>query len=137
MTNWKSKLTEVVKNEVVRKSECDGKIKDIEDKIPNVTNLATNTTLNAKINDVKVEIPSTINLAKTAALNAKTNEVKGEISSITNLATTTALAAVENKMPNVSILVKKTSYNTEINEIVKKLLIAIMINILLLKNLIS
>ena len=86
---------------------------------------------------MKVEIPSTINLAKTAALNAKTNEVKGEISSITNLATTTALAAVENKIPNVSILVKKTSYNTEINEIVKKLLIAIMINILLLKNLIS
>ena len=86
---------------------------------------------------MKVKIPSTINLGKTAALNTKTNEVKGEIFSITNLATTTALAAVENKIPNVSILVKKTSYNTEINEIEKKLLIMIMINILLLKNLIS
>ena len=86
---------------------------------------------------MKVKIPSTINLGKTAALNAKTNEVKGEIFSITYLATTTGLAAVENKIPNVSILVKKTSYNTEINEIEKKLLIMIMINILLLKNLIS
>ena len=31
-------------------------IKNIEDKIPNITNLATNTTLNAKINEVKKEI---------------------------------------------------------------------------------
>ena len=30
-----------------------GKIKNIEDKIPNITNLPTNTTLNAKINEVK------------------------------------------------------------------------------------
>ena len=29
------------------------KIKDIKDKIPGITNLATNTTLNAKINKVK------------------------------------------------------------------------------------
>ena len=33
------------------------KIKDIEDKIPDITNLATNTTLNTKINEVKNEIP--------------------------------------------------------------------------------
>ena len=31
-------------------------IKNIEDKIPNITNLATNTTPNAKINEVKKEI---------------------------------------------------------------------------------
>ena len=40
---------------------------------------------------------------------------------ITNLATTTALTAVENKIPNVSNLVKKTDYNTKINEIEKKI----------------
>ena len=34
-------------------------------------------------------------------------------------------------------LVKKTDYNTKINEIGKKLVIMIMINILLLRNLIS
>ena len=33
------------------------KIKDIEDKITDITNLATNTTLNTKINEVKNEIP--------------------------------------------------------------------------------
>ena len=56
--------------------------KNIEDKIPDITNLATNTTLNTKINEVKVKIPN-----------------------ITNLATTIALTAVENKILNVSNLV--------------------------------
>ena len=73
------------------------KIKNIEDKIPNITNLTTKTTLNAKINEVVGEIPSITNLAKTAALNAKINEVKDKIPNITNLASTTALTAVENK----------------------------------------
>ena len=31
------------------------KIKNIENKIPDITNLATNTTLNAKINEVKTK----------------------------------------------------------------------------------
>ena len=60
------------------------KIENIEDKIPDITDLATN-----------------------AFLNATINEVKGEIPSITTLATTTTrLAAVENKIPNVSNLIK-------------------------------
>ena len=39
-------------------------IKDIEDKILDVTNLATTASLNAKINDVKNKISSITNLAK-------------------------------------------------------------------------
>ena len=49
------------------------------------------------------------------------NEVKGETPSITYLATSTALTAVENKIPNVSNLVKKTDYNTKINEMEMKI----------------
>ena len=49
-------------------------------------------------------------LPTNSTLNAKINEVKNKISNITNLATTTALTAVENKIPNVSILVKKIDY---------------------------
>ena len=64
-----SKLSDVVKNDVVKKDVCNAKIKDIEYKIPDTTNLATNTTLNAKINEVKNEMPSFTNLATTAALN--------------------------------------------------------------------
>ena len=48
-------------------------------KIPDITNLAANTTLNVKINEVKGEIPSITNIATTAALNAKINEVKGKL----------------------------------------------------------
>ena len=73
-----SKLIDAVKNDVVTKNVYNAKIKNIEDKIPYITNLATKTTLDAKINEVKVEIPSIINLATTAALNAETNELKAK-----------------------------------------------------------
>ena len=79
-----SKLSDVAKNDVVRKDVCNAKIKNIEDKIPDITDLAIKTTLNAKI-----------------------NEVNGEVSNITNLTTTNILTAVENKTPSVSNLVKK------------------------------
>ena len=73
-------------------------MENIEDKIPDITNLATN-----------------------ASLNAKIKQVKGEIPSITNLVTTATLISVENKISNVSNLVKKNDYNTKINEIEKKI----------------
>ena len=88
-----SKLSDVVKNDGFKKSVYNAKIKNIEDKTPDITNLATYASLNAKINDVK-----------------------GEIADITNLATTTALTAVENKIPNVSNLIKKIGYNIKISE---------------------
>ena len=103
-----SKLSDVVKIDAVKKDVHSAKIKNIEVKIPDITNLATNTTLNAKTDKVKKEIPSVTNLATTTtAVSAKINEVKNKIPSITNLDTTTALTAVENKIPNVSNLVKK------------------------------
>ena len=94
-----SKLSDVVKNDAVKKDVHNGKIKDIEDKIPDIINLATNTTLNSTINEVKNEIPSITNLATTAALNAKINEAKNKIPNLANLATNTAFTAVENKIP--------------------------------------
>ena len=101
---------------LLKKNVYNAKIKNIEDKIPDITNLAINTTLNAKISEVKKEIPPITNLATTTALNAKMNEVK-KIPNITILATTTSLTAIESKVPNVSNLVKKTDYNTKISEI--------------------
>ena len=74
----------MVKNEFVKKTEYIAKVKNIEDKKSDNTNLATKTILSIKINEAKSEIPS-----------------------INNLATTTALITVENKITNVSILVKK------------------------------
>ena len=45
--------------------------------------------------------------------------MKSEIPSINGLATNSALTTVENKIPDVSSLVKKTEYDTRINEIEK------------------
>ena len=72
-----SKLSDLVKNDV-KKDVYNAKIKDIKDKIPDITKLASNTTLNAKINEVKTEIPTITNLATIAACNAKINEAKNE-----------------------------------------------------------
>ena len=43
-----SKLSDWVKNHAVKKDTYNAKIKNIEDKIADITNLATNTTLNDK-----------------------------------------------------------------------------------------
>ena len=101
---------------VLKKDVYDGKIKNIEEKIPDTTNLATTTTLNAKINEVKNKIPS-----------------------INNLASTIALTAVENKIRNFSILVKQKLTITQklLGLKTKLLLMMIMIDILPFTNLIS
>ena len=62
---------------------------------------------NAKIKNIENEILYINNLATKTTLTAKINEVKGEIPKITNLPTTSALTAVENRIPSVSNLVKK------------------------------
>ena len=54
--------------------------------------LLKNYIYNAKIKNIEDKIPDI------TTLNAKINEVKGTILNITNLATTTAFAAVENKV---------------------------------------
>ena len=112
-----SKLSDELKNDVVKKDAYNAKIKNIEDKIPDITSVASN-----------------------AALNAKINEIKNNISKVTKLATTTttALTAVGNKIPNVSSLSKKLTMIQKLVKFkIKLLLIRIMINILLLKKLIS
>ena len=83
-----SKLSDVIKDDVVKKDAYNARIKNTEDKIPDITNLATNASLNAKMNEVKCEIPS-----------------------ISSLATTAALTTAENKTPNVSNLVKITDHD--------------------------
>ena len=95
-----SKLSDVVKNDVFKKGVCNAKIRDIEEKIPNITNLVNNTTLNTKISEVKSEIPSITNLALSAALSAIINEIKNKIPNTINLATTTGFTAVESKIHN-------------------------------------
>ena len=127
-----SKLNDVVKNDVVEKDVYYVKIKDIENRKCYITDIATNTTLNAKIIAVKIDIAK---LATNTALNAKINEVKNKIPYITILATSTDLTAVENKLPNVSNLVKKLIIT---QKFMRTLLIMItVINIFLQRNVLN
>ena len=75
------------------------KIRDIENKIPEVSGLVTTTIL--KLGEVENNIPDTSGLVTAAVLNTKLGEV-------------------ENKTPDVIGLVKKTNYNAKIFDTEKK-----------------
>ena len=65
--------------------------------------------------DIKDKIPDITNLTTTAAVNTKIKEAKDEMSVISGLASNDALTAVESKIPNVGDLVKKkTDYDEKI-----------------------
>ena len=57
-----SKLSKVVKYDIVKKDVYNAKIKNVEDTIPDINKLGTNTSFNAKINEVKGEILSVTKL---------------------------------------------------------------------------
>ena len=64
-----SKLSDVVKNDVVKNVDYNTKITDLENKIPNISHLATKTALTS----VENKIPDITNLATKTAL---TNLIK-------------------------------------------------------------
>ena len=67
-------------------------------------------------------------------MKTKLTELEDKIPDVSSLAIKSALTAVENKIPDVSSVVKKTNYDTKINELEKNLLIIIMTSILLLQS---
>ena len=100
-----SKLSDVVRNDVIKKTNYNAKATEIESKIPDVTNLATKTALNTAEN----KIPDTSDLVKKTDYNAKITEIEGKIHDVTILATKTALTSVENKIPDISNFATKTA----------------------------
>ena len=114
-----SKLSDVVKNDVVKKTVHDklvAKVNSID-----TTAFVLKTKYDIDKPELEKKIPDTSGLVKKTDYNAKITEIEGKIPSISGLATNAALTAVENKIPNISSLVKKTDYNTKITEIEKKL----------------
>ena len=77
--------------------------KILKKQLPDITDLATNTILNAKLNEVKNEIPSITSLVTTAALIPKTNEVKSKIPNISTY------------LPLLHLLLLKIKYLAKIN----------------------
>ena len=65
-------------------------------------------------------IPDTSELVEKLDYNAKITRIENKIPSVSGLTTNAALTTTENKIPNISSLVKQTDYNTNITEIEKK-----------------
>ena len=91
-----SKLSDVVKNDVVKKT--------VSDKLV------------AKVNNI-----DTSEFVLKSTYNADKTELESKTPDVSSLTIKTASTAVENKIPDVNSLFKKTNYNTKITEIEKKL----------------
>ena len=134
-----AKLSNVVKNDVVKKTEYDklvnkangidttnfvsrtkyekdgsdfeDKINKIEKKIPDISGLATTSALTA----VENKIPNVTSLVKKKTdFDCKITEVEGKIPNINGLATNSVLTTVENKILDVTNLVKQTDFDVKL-----------------------
>ena len=108
-----AKLSNVVKNDVVKKTEYNS-LKTKVDSIDTI-NFVLKTKYEKdgsdfedKISKIDKKIPLVSDLVRKTDFNAKVTEIERKV--ISGLATNSALTA-ENKIPDVSNLVKKTGYN--------------------------
>ena len=110
-----NKLSDVVKNDVVKKTVLDKLVAKLN-------NIDTNDfPLKSKYNTDKTELEKKISNVTDFVKKSKLTELENKIPDLSNLATKNALTAVENKIPDVSNLVKKTDYNSKVTEIKNKL----------------
>ena len=97
-----SKLSDVVKNDVVKKPVFDKLVV----KVDNID--TSNFVLKTKYQTDKTELEKKTPDVTAFVKQVKLIELENKIPDIRNLATKTVLTAVENKIPDVSSLVKKT-----------------------------
>ena len=101
-----SKLSNVVKNDFVKKTVYDklvAKVNNID-----ANNFVLKTNYNTKIIELENEIPNTNGRVKKTGYNSKITERENKIPD-SSLATKIALTAVENKIPSINNLAKKTT----------------------------
>ena len=117
-----SKLSDVVKNDVVKKTVYNKLVA----KVDNID--TSDFVLKTKYNTDKTEIflkllkfLILVVLLKKKNYNTKITELENKILDISNFGTKTALTAIENKIPSVGNLVEKTDHNTKITDIENKL----------------
>ena len=126
-----SKLSDVVKNDAVKKTVYDKLV-------AKVNNIDTSDfVLKAKYNTDKTELEKKIPDVSDFIKKTKLTELENKIPNESNLATKTELTAVENKIPDVSNLVKKQTPTLKLQKFKINLLTIIMTNILILQSLIN
>ena len=129
-----SKLSDVVKNDVVKKTVYDklvAKVNSIDTSV-----FVLKTKYDTEKTELGKKIAHTSGLVKKTDYNGKIIETRGKIPSISGLTANAALTAVENKIPNISSLVKKQIIIQKLLKLTGNLLIIIMINTLQLQILI-
>ena len=114
-----SKLSDIVKNDVVKKDVYDKLVTKVNN--INTSGFVLKTKYDTDKSELENKTPHTSDLVKKTDHNAKVTEIEDKITDISNLATKTALTTVENKITYVNNLVKKTDYNTKVTEIENKL----------------
>ena len=143
-----AKLSNVVKNDVVKKTDyntlknkfdaidtsnfvsrtkfttdtnaLDDKIDKVEKKIPDISGLATKSSVTHLISEqeeytdkIKKKIPDISGLASKTELTA----VENKIPDVSGLATAYALTTVENKIPDITSLITKTDFHAKLKNI--------------------
>ena len=99
-----SKLSNVVKNDVVKKDDkLVTKVNNI-----NTSDFVLKTKYDTDKSKLENKIPDTRGLVKKRDYNTKITEIEGKTPNVSDLATKTALTTVGNKIPDFSDLVKKT-----------------------------
>ena len=126
-----AKLSNVVKNFVVKKSESDklvGKVKNIDtkgfilktkydadySKIDKILKQGNDVASKNDLDAVKSKIPNVSGFLLSTVSNSKITEVENKTPNVNNLASKSELTTVEDKIPDVSCLVAKTNYSTNI-----------------------
>ena len=98
-----SKLSDVVKNDVVKKTDYDKLVAKVND--INTNGFVLKTKYDVDKSELENKIPHTSDLIKKTDYNAKIAKIEGKIPDVSNLVTKAALTAVENKIPDVSNLI--------------------------------
>ena len=109
-----SKLSDVVKNHVVKKAVHDkltAKVNNID-----TSEFALKTKYQTDKGELEKKIPDVTDFIQ----KTKLTESGNKIPNVSGLAAKTALTAAENKIPDVSCSVKTTNYDTKISKLEKK-----------------
>ena len=100
-----SKLSDVVKNDVVKKDVYNKLVAKVDN--INTSGFVLKTKYETDKSELENKIPDSSDLVKKTDYYAKTTDIEGKIPNVSNLVTKTALTIVENKKPDVSSLEKE------------------------------
>ena len=129
-----SKLSDVVKNDVLKKTTYDKLVAKVNN--INTSKFVLKTKYDTHKSEVENKILDASNFVKKTDYNIKIAEIKGKTLNISNLPSKTALTTVGKKYLMLVALLRKQIITLKLQKLKISLIIVIMINILLLQSLI-